>query len=73
MPVPALGETMRQLVASMEPVYADEPEKLEELKKEARNFEVRVITRLSKTSNRINNSIKSNVNYRNYIVIVLVR
>ena len=68
MPVPALGETMRQLVASMEPVYADEPEKLEELKKEARNFEVRVITRLSKTFNWINNSIKSNVNYRNYIV-----
>ncbi|RUS90982.1 hypothetical protein EGW08_001286 [Elysia chlorotica] len=39
MPVPSLRETMDQLVASFEPIYANEPEKLEELKKEAQNFE----------------------------------
>ncbi|GFR89224.1 carnitine O-palmitoyltransferase 1, liver isoform [Elysia marginata] len=48
MPVPPLKETMRQLVASFEPIYADQPEKLEELKKDAQNFETTLGPKLQK-------------------------
>ncbi|GFO16152.1 carnitine o-palmitoyltransferase 1, liver isoform [Plakobranchus ocellatus] len=48
MPVPPLRETMRQLVESFEPIYAEKPEKLEQLKKEAENFEATLGPKLQK-------------------------
>lgn len=40
MPVPPLRESMEKLISSLEPVFVNEPEKLEEFKKEAEEFEV---------------------------------
>ncbi|KAK6964924.1 carnitine O-palmitoyltransferase 1 muscle isoform [Biomphalaria glabrata] len=38
LPVPPLGETLNRLIISLQPLYADDPEKLKELEEEAKTF-----------------------------------